>query len=159
MATTTVRRRKVTDRKFNTFQRKLANYMVVPAVMAVVVTLLAVSLEHLATGIATITHSPVWQGWAMAIAIDVGMVAAEVASITLGTVIPASVIWSHRYVIAVIVASMVLNVMAFWVPNGDMLSQGLAISLGIMIPAAVYSLTRLAGGIWLAANRRKGGVR
>ena len=65
-------------------EQRLGRHLVV-ALGAVVTIMLGVSLEHLASGIREITHSTAWSAWALAIAIDVGMVASEVALIVLAT--------------------------------------------------------------------------
>jgi len=155
MATATAKRRVKHNRKPNAWEKRLANKVVV-MIAAVNLTILAVSLEHLATGISAITHAPTWAGWALAIAIDVGMIAAEVSAIALGTVVPTAIAFAHRYVVATIGVSMILNVMAFWTPDGSLFQKGMAILLGVAIPAGVWTLTRTAGQIWMNCNRGRG---
>jgi hypothetical protein len=48
----------------------------------VAVALTALSLTHLAHGIAIVTGCPVWEAWAMAIGVDLGFVALELARLT-----------------------------------------------------------------------------
>src|SRR5436190_18157302 len=55
------------------------------AICAVALTLLGLSLTHLAHGIAIVTHAPDWEAWAMAIGIDIGFVALECAQLTAAT--------------------------------------------------------------------------
>jgi hypothetical protein len=119
--------------------------------------MLGVSLEHLATGIKEITHSASWSAWALAIAIDVGMVASEVTLIVLAT-LPNIMVstYAQRYVIATVVISIALNIWAFWPENahGEVIAMGLAAILGAGIPLGVFHLTRVAGRIWLATSNR-----
>lgn len=49
---------------------------------AAIVVLTSLSLSHLASGTTIVTHSPVWQGWALAIGIDCGFILMELACIT-----------------------------------------------------------------------------
>lgn len=137
-------------------EQRLGRHLVV-ALGAVVTIMLGVSLEHLASGIREITHSTVWSAWALAIAIDVGMVASEVALIVLATFPNIRVAgYAHRYVVSTIAISIALNVWAFWPAHGDPAVTGmvLAVILGAGIPLGVYHLTRVAGRIWLAASNR-----
>lgn len=137
-------------------EQRLGRHLVV-ALGAVVTIMLGVSLEHLASGIREITHSTAWSAWALAIAIDVGMVASEVALIVLATFPNIRVAgYAHRYVVSTIAISIALNVWAFWPPHGDPAVTGmmLAVILGAGIPLGVYHLTRVAGRIWLAASNR-----
>src|SRR5689334_4607934 len=51
------------------------------AVLGICCTVLAVSLSHLAWAIRDITRSAVWQSWCLAVAVDVSLVACELACI------------------------------------------------------------------------------
>jgi hypothetical protein len=137
-------------------EQRLGRHLVV-ALGAVIIIMLGVSLEHLASGIREITHSTVWSAWALAIAIDVGMVASEIALIVLATFPNIRVAgYAHRYVASTIVISIALNVWAFWPPEDDatLIGQVLAVILGAGIPLGVYHLTRVAGRLWLATSNR-----
>jgi hypothetical protein len=137
-------------------EQHLGRHLVV-ALGAVVTIMLGVSLEHLASGIREISHSTAWSAWALAIAIDVGMVASEVALIVLATFPNIRVAgYAHRYVVSTIAISIALNVWAFWPPASDaaVIGMALAIILGAGIPLGVYHLTRVAGRIWLATSNR-----
>jgi hypothetical protein len=137
-------------------EQRLGRHLVV-ALGAVVIIMLGVSLEHLASGIREITHSTAWSAWALAIAIDVGMVASEIALIVLATFPNIRVAgYAHRYVASTIVISIALNVWAFWPPEDDatLIGQVLAVILGAGIPLGVYHLTRVAGRLWLATSNR-----
>lgn len=153
-ATATSRRKKNHNRRLNAWEKRLTN-RVVFCLALVNMTILGVSLEHLASGIIEISGSPAWSGWAMAVAIDLGMVASEVATIALGVAVPGVVAYAHRYVVATIFASMVLNIMGFWPAETNIVGASLAIFLGCGIPAAVWHLTRISGELWMRANYKK----
>lgn len=129
------------------------------ALSVVVAVMLGVSLEHLARGIQEITQAHAWSAWALAIAVDVGMVASEVAVIVLATLPNIDVErYARRYVIATIAISMALNIYAFWpdqvIGASGYTAAALALVLGAGIPLGVYHLTRVAGRIWLATSNR-----
>lgn len=137
-------------------EQRLGRHLVL-ALGAVVTIMLGVSLEHLASGIREITHSTAWSAWALAVAIDIGMVASEVALIVLATFPNIRVAgYAHRYVASTIVISIALNVWAFWPPHDDaaLIGRVLAVILGAGIPLGVYHLTRVAGRVWLATSNR-----
>ena len=143
-------------RRLTATEQRLGRYLVI-ALGAVVTIMLGVSLEHLASGIREITHSAVWSAWALAIAIDVGMVASEVALIVLATFPNIRVAdYAYRYVVSTIVISVALNIWAFWPADseGAWTAMTLAVVLGAGIPLGVYHLTRVAGRIWLATTDR-----
>lgn len=121
---------------------------------AVVITILAVSLDHLASGITYVTGGEIWAGWAMAVAIDLGMIIAEVTTITLGRLVPSSARYASRYVGATIVISAALNVLGFWPSEPDRIGMALAVVLGCGIPAGVWHLVRSSGELWMWAYGR-----
>jgi hypothetical protein len=47
-----------------------------------IIVLTTLWLSHLASGITIVTHSPAWQGWALAVGIDCGFILMELACIT-----------------------------------------------------------------------------
>jgi hypothetical protein len=55
----------------------------VVALAVVIATILGVSLQHLAWGIQAVTGTMAWSSWALAAAVDVGMVASEITLIVL----------------------------------------------------------------------------
>ncbi len=140
--------------KLTAFEKRMGKH-IIRALAAVIFTILAVSLEHLAHGITTVTNSAAWAGWSLAIAIDVGMIASEVTLILLAKMPDIGVeSYAKRYVIATIAVSMALNTLGFWPEDVDYVSAALAVALGCGIPAGVYHLTRVAGRIWIASNMR-----
>ncbi len=134
---------------------KRTSQRVIVALSLVIITILAVSLEHLAHGIVTVTKSATWAGWSLAIAIDVGMIASEITLILLAKMPDIGVEkYAKRYVLATIAVSMALNTLGFWPENMNPVSVTLAIVLGCGIPAGVYHLTRVAGKLWMATTIR-----
>jgi hypothetical protein len=144
-----------TDLKLTAFQKRMANRFVVPSIMMVALALIVISLEHLATGISMIFGQAFWIGVLAAIAIDTGMIASEVVLITMGKKLRESAAYATRYVYGTVIASMLLNSMAFYANAEGVFHQGLAILAGCSLPLGIWTLTRVAGGVWLAANNRK----
>ncbi len=144
-----------TDLKLTPFQKRMANRFVVPSIMLVNLALMAISLEHLATGIASIFGQAFWVGLASAVSIDTGMIAAELVTITMGAKLRETAAYAQRYVHGTVLASMLLNSMAFYANAEGVFHQGLAVLFGIALPLGIWTLTRMAGGVWLAANARK----
>ena len=148
-------RARKTDLKLTAFQKRTANTLIVPMIAIVNVALMAISLEHLATGIALIFGQAFWIGLLAAVAIDTGMIAAEMVSITMGSKLRETAVFAQRYVYGTVLASMLLNSMAFYANADGMFHQALAIMFGCALPLGIWTLTRCAGGAWLAANSRK----
>ena len=138
--------------KLKVWERKASKHIII-SLCAVIITILGVSLEHLAHGIATVTNSATWASWSLAVAIDVGMIASEIALILLSKMPDIGVEnYAKRYVLATIVVSMALNTLGFWPANVNVVSVTLAIVLGCGIPAGVYHLTKVAGKLWMAIS-------
>jgi ABC-type antimicrobial peptide transport system permease subunit len=55
--------------------------MTATAVGLVATSLTALSLSHLAHGVEIVTHSAPWQAWSMAVGIDLGFIATELACV------------------------------------------------------------------------------
>jgi hypothetical protein len=120
------------------------------ALVAVVLTIL--SLSHLAHGIHLVTQAPTWEAWSMAIGIDLGFVALEIAQLCAATerVRTEIGLWTKPAILGTIVASAAMNALAFGAQtSGWMLYP--SVGLGLAIPALIYCLSRVAFG--LAASR------
>ena len=134
------------------WERRLSHGLVI-ALSMVIATILGVSLQHLAWGIQTVTGTMTWSSWALATAVDIGMVASEITLIVLARRPDIGVTpFARRYVIATLAISMALNVLAFWPERITVIAAGLAIALGCGMPAGVYHLTRVAGKVWLVTR-------
>jgi hypothetical protein len=121
------------------------------AVAFVGVVLTVLSLSHLAHGIQLVTSAPSWEAWVMAIGIDLGFIALEIAQLC--AVTPAVRKEISKYTVPAIVgtlaASAVMNALAFGAQaTGWMLYP--AVGLGIAIPALIYALSRVAFGLSVA---------
>jgi hypothetical protein len=122
------------------------------AVASVAVVLTMLSLSHLAHGIHLVTQAPTWDAWSMAVGIDLGFVALEIAQLCAATERVRQEIgrWTKPAILGTIVASAAMNALAFGAQaDGWMLYP--AVGLGLAIPALIYCLSRVAFG--LAASR------
>jgi hypothetical protein len=122
------------------------------AVAVVGVVLTALSLSHLAHGIELVTRAPTWEAWAMAIGIDLGFVALEIAQLCAVNPKVRSEIsrWTKPAILGTIVASAGMNSLAFAAQASGWMMYP-AVGLGLAIPALIYCLSRVAFG--LAAAR------
>lgn len=114
------------------------------AVCFAALTLTGLSLNHLAHGISIVTHASTIEGWAMAIGIDFGFVALEMAKMSAIGEKHIKEINSEANptIVGMMVGSAVLNAFAFGVQSeGWMLYP--AIALGLAIPAMIYKLTKV----------------
>lgn len=124
------------------------------AICTVALTLTGLSLTHLSHGIEIVTHAPAWECWAMALGIDTGFVALEVANMAAATDKTRKLIgrWTVPAILGTLAASAGLNALAFaWQADGWM--QLPAAALGIAIPALVYALTRVGASMWLEQRK------
>ncbi len=127
---------------------KLASPVRVSALFlaAVGVALLGLSLTHCTEAISLLTGSHWFLSGLLALGIDAGMVGAEWAA--LNTTNKDTEKWAHGYVIAAVLLSMLLNCYAFGLHAAEGM-QWASWVLGVFVPAAVYTLGRVAGKQWL----------
>lgn len=102
----------------------------------VVLTLLALSLQHLAHGIKQVTGTNEMHAWLMAVGIDGALVAVEMAILQ-----GIKSRWTTGILISACVLSAGFNILGFSAHATGMLGQILAVALGIFVPAAVYGIT------------------
>jgi hypothetical protein len=114
-------------------------------VAAVAVVLTALSLSHLAAGIALVTKAPVAEAWAMAVGIDLGFIALEAAQLAAATAAMRRAICRYTVpaILGTLAASGALNALAF-AAQADGLLLYPAAALGIAIPGLIYALSRTA---------------
>ena len=114
---------------------------------------LALSVVHCTQAIAELTGSHWLLASLLAIGIDAGMVASEVAEVAShGTSAEQTVgRWARGYTVAAIVLSMALNAYAFAAHNSGPLAYAAA-GLGVIIPGLVYGLGRVAAHLWRAGE-------
>jgi len=116
------------------------------AIVGIVLT--ALSLSHLAAGIALVTGAPALEAWALAIGVDLGFLALELAQLSAATPAVRRQIerFSRPAIIATLAVSATLNAFAFGsAATGAMVYA--AAALGVAIPALIYSLSRVAFGL------------
>lgn len=118
------------------------------AVGCVAVILTGLSLSHLAAGIALVTNAPAIEAWALAIGVDVGFLALELAQLSAAT--PAVRRQIERFtapaIVATLATSAVLNAFAFGSAAVGMMIYPAAV-LGVAVPAMVYALSGTAFGL------------
>ena len=119
------------------------------AVLAVAGTLLALSLSHLAAGVALVTSSGPADGWLMAIGIDLGFVALELAMLVAPADKRAAVArYAAPAIAGTLAISAAMNGFAF-AAHADGLLIYPAVGLGLAIPALIYALTKVAATLWI----------
>lgn len=124
------------------------------AAASVAVVLTGLSLSHLAHGIEIVTGATPVECWAMAVGIDAGFLTSEMALLCSGAEsIRRSVgWWAHPTIATTLILSACMNALAF--SHG---SEGwrtyIAATLGLVIPALVYSLARIAFVLATQINR------
>jgi len=125
--------------------RWTASKRIACAVGSVGCSLLILSVHHCTEAITLLTGSHWFLAALLAIGIDAGMVASELAE--LFTHDHKAKRWSSIYVGAAVVLSMVLNAYAFSLHAAPGMAWASMI-LGIVIPALVYCTGKIAGNLW-----------
>lgn len=115
---------------------------------------LGLSVVHCTESISLLTGSHWALSGLLAIGIDAGMVTCEIAGLAAhGTTVEKKVCpWASRYVAVAVLLSMLLNAYAF----GLHAPQGMAWAawcLGVVLPALVWMLGRVAGELWLGRTK------
>ncbi len=136
---------KINPKVSSTHRRQLKqNLLSGAAVCVAALTLTGLSLNHLAHGISIVTHASTVEGWAMAVGIDFGFVALEMAKITTFGEKETKEINkdANPTIVGMMVGSAVLNAFAFGAQaEGWMLYP--AIIMGLAIPTMIYKLTKV----------------
>jgi hypothetical protein len=107
--------------------------------------LLLLSLAHLSTGIVAITRCAAWEGLALAIGIDMGLVASEAAQLVSRTADRRLRRWCHTVIVGTLLWSGLLNGIAFGTGEGVRLAASVA--FGAAVPCLIYALTRISVGL------------
>ncbi len=124
--------------------------MATVGVLAVALALLGLSLSHLASGVAIVTGSGERDGWLMAIGIDIGFVALELALLVAPAATrPAVARYAQPAIIGTLATSAAMNAFAF-ASHADGLMIFPAIGLGFAVPALVYALTKTGAIMYFA---------
>jgi hypothetical protein len=126
------------------------------AIGAVAVTLTTLSLSHLAHGITIVTGANGWEAWAMAVGIDLGFVALELAQIaTVSDKVRKQVSrFAKPAIIGTLIGSAGMNAFAFAAQTVSPWMMSAAITLGVAIPALIYALTRVGAALYVDCDAR-----
>jgi hypothetical protein len=123
---------------------------------SVAIVLIALSLSHLAHGIAIITGAHGWHSWAMAIGIDLGFIALEFAQLATISENVRQIV--KRFALPAIwgtlAGSAAMNAFAFAAQAGNAYMMAAAIALGVAIPALIYALTRVGAALYIDCHSR-----
>ncbi len=145
---------KINPKVSSTHRRQLRQQLLSGAAVSVVaLTLTGLSLNHLAHGISIVTHADMVESWAMAVGIDLGFVAVEMAQMSVSNEKLSKEInqYAGPTIVGTMVGSAVLNAFAFAAQaEGWMLVP--AIIMGLVIPAMIYSLTKIGTKMYLGCR-------
>lgn len=109
--------------------------------------LVFLSVYHLTCAVSTLTGSPLVLAVLLAVGIDLGLVASEVADMISED--KAVQRWSRCYMAMATVLSMLLNSYEFAAHAPDhWFSKALSVSFGLALPVMIYVLARQADGLW-----------
>lgn len=122
----------------------------------VAVTLTALSLSHLAHGVALVTGAEAWEAWSMAVGIDLGFVALELSQLaTVSDHVRRQVSrFARPAIVGTLAGSAAMNAFAFAARAVNPWMMAAAITLGVAIPALIYALTRVGAGLWIDCHAR-----
>jgi hypothetical protein len=122
----------------------------------VALTLTALSLKHLASGIAGVTGCDAWEGWAMAVGIDLGFVALELAQLSVGDRVRRQIArFARPAIIGTLAGSATMNAVAFGAQAANPCLMAAGIALGIAIPSLIYALTRVGAALAMDCHARQ----
>jgi len=118
------------------------------AVAAVAVVLTGLSLAHLAHGIALVTAAPALEAWAMAVGIDLGFIALELAQLCAASQAVRREVekFSRPAIVGTLIVSATMNAFVFG-SQATGVTVYPAAALGVAIPALIYALSRVAFGL------------
>jgi hypothetical protein len=126
------------------------------AIGGVGVTLVTLSLNHLAHGIELVTGAPTWEAWAMAVGIDFGFVALEASQLAaMGEKLRKQIArWARPAIIGTVIGSAAMNAFAFAAQTTTLWMTSAAVTLGIAIPALVYALMRVGAALYIDCHSK-----
>jgi hypothetical protein len=122
----------------------------------VAVTLTALSLSHLSHGIEIVTGAQSWESWAMAVGIDLGFVALELAQIaTVAERVRKQIgKYARPAIIGTLIGSAGMNAFAFAAQTVNPWMMAAAVTLGVAIPSLIYALTRVGAALYIDCHSR-----
>jgi hypothetical protein len=122
---------------------------------AVAVTLTTLSLSHLARGITIVTGCQSWEGWAMAVGIDLGFVALELSQLAINDKVRKQVgRFARPAILGTLAGSAAMNAFAFAAQTVNPWMMAAAVTLGVAIPALIYALTRVGAALYIDVHGR-----
>lgn len=124
--------------------RRKACQAVAKCVGGIASLLVFLSVWHLTCAISTLTGSNIMLAMLLAVGIDLGLIASEIGELVAhGNAVVAR--WARAYMFKATILSIILNTYEFAksAPEGA-LTQGLAITFGILLPIMIFVLARLA---------------
>jgi hypothetical protein len=114
---------------------------------AVAATLLVLSLAHLSHGIVAITRCAGWEGFALAVGIDAGLIAAEAAQLVAGAAAARAIRrWANAVIVGTLLWSGLLNAIAF-AASAEGMWVYLSAAFGCAVPLGIFALTRISVGL------------
>lgn len=128
--------------------RRKARQAVAKGIGGIAALLVALSVWHLTAAISTMTGSPVFLALLLAIGIDLGLIASELAElVSHGNKVICG--WARAYMVKATVMSCFLNAYEFAAnaPEGA-LTKGIAIAFGILLPVMIFVLARIAAHLY-----------
>jgi hypothetical protein len=124
------------------------------AIGSVAVALTGLSLHHLATGVELVTHSSTWEAWSMAIGIDIGFVASELAQLVINPKLQKQIaVYLRSTIFGTLAASAAMNVGASVMHATGWLVYP-AIAFGLGIPVLIYLLSRISAALYIDVHAR-----
>jgi hypothetical protein len=112
------------------------------------------SLMHLAHGVQAVTQSTPWESWAMAIAIDIGFIGAELSQVVIGEKLRKAIARYLQFtILGTLFMSAGMNVAAFAShAEGWLVAPG--VLFGLAIPSLIYLTTRIAAAIYIDCHAK-----
>lgn len=119
-------------------------------VMSVALVLTGLSLTHLSHGIELVTKAPVWESWAMAVGVDLGFIALELAQLVqMKDQTRKKIAGYMKYgIVGTLIFSAALNATAFgMMATGWMVYP--AVAFGLAIPGLIFIMFKVGAQLWL----------
>jgi hypothetical protein len=139
------------------FPRKLRWQAYIAAGIGTVALLITgLSLAHLASGIQAITGAAEWEGWCMAVAIDIGFVFVKLSTLVANAHVRRQIgTLANITIIGTLAGSAGMNIYAFASQAGSnpfMLAA--AVALGLRIPSLMFAFMRVGAAAWFDCQNR-----
>jgi hypothetical protein len=116
------------------------------AIGGVALILMILSVCHLATGIQAVTHSALWEATALAIGIDAGFVAVELALLVVGERVRRQIMpFAKPTVYITLCGSALLNSYSFAGQADSYPMAAAGVAFGLAVPGLVYLFTQISG--------------